>query len=195
MSTSSTTISTGTATALPAARTVGLSKVYGQGETRVVALDDVSIDLAAGEFTAIMGPSGSGKSTLLHCAAALDSATSGQVLLGDVELSGLKDKALTQLRRDRIGFIFQSLNLVPTLSAQENILLPMAMAGRKPDQGGMTRSSTRWGCVTDSLTVPMSSPAASSSVSPVRGPCSAGPRSSSPMSRPATSTRCPAWRC
>jgi len=106
MSTSSTTISTGTATALPAARTVGLSKVYGQGETRVVALDDVSIDLAAGEFTAIMGPSGSGKSTLLHCAAALDSATSGQVFLGDVELSGLKDKALTQLRRDRIGFIF-----------------------------------------------------------------------------------------
>ena len=134
MSTSATTISTGTATVLPAVRTVGLSKVYGQGETRVVALDDVSIDLAAGEFTAIMGPSGSGKSTLLHCAAALDSASGGQVFLGDVELSGLKDKALTQLRRDRIGFIFQSYNLVPTLSAQENILLPLAIAGRKPDQ-------------------------------------------------------------
>ena len=134
MSTSAPAISTGSDTVLPAARTVGLSKVYGQGETQVVALDDVSVDLAAGEFTAIMGPSGSGKSTLLHCAAALDTATAGQVYLGDVELSGLKDKALTQLRRDRIGFIFQSLNLVPTLSARENILLPLAIAGRKPDQ-------------------------------------------------------------
>ena len=134
MSTASSTISTGTTTVLPAARTVGLSKVYGEGETRVVALDDVNIDLAAGEFTAIMGPSGSGKSTLMHCAAALDSASAGQVFLGDVELTGLKDKALTLLRRDRIGFIFQSYNLVPTLSAQENILLPLAIAGRKPDQ-------------------------------------------------------------
>ena len=134
MSTASSTIATGTTTVLPAARTVGLSKVYGEGETRVVALDDVSIDLAAGEFTAIMGPSGSGKSTLMHCAAALDSASAGQVFLGDVELTGLKDKALTLLRRDRIGFIFQSYNLVPTLSAQENILLPLAIAGRKPDQ-------------------------------------------------------------
>jgi putative ABC transport system ATP-binding protein len=134
MSTPVNTISTSTATALPAARTVGLTKVYGQGETRVVALDDLSIDLAAGEFTAIMGPSGSGKSTLMHCAAALDSATAGQVFLGDVELTGLNDKALTLLRRDRIGFIFQSYNLVPTLSAEENILLPLAIAGRKPDR-------------------------------------------------------------
>ena len=134
MSTSSATASKDTAAVLPAARTVGLSKVYGQGETQVVALDDVSLDFAAGEFTSIMGPSGSGKSTLLHCTAALDFATSGQVFLGDVELGGLKDKALTQLRRDRIGFIFQSLNLVPTLSAKENILLPLAIAGRKPDQ-------------------------------------------------------------
>jgi putative ABC transport system ATP-binding protein len=134
MSTPTTSIPTETVAVLPAARTVGLSKVYGQGETQVVALDDVSLDLAAGEFTAIMGPSGSGKSTLLHCSAALDFATSGQVFLGDVELSGLKDKALTQLRRDRIGFIFQSFNLVPTLSARENILLPLAIAGRKPDQ-------------------------------------------------------------
>jgi len=134
MSAPATSTSAGTATVLPAARTVGLSKVYGQGETQVVALDDVSLDFAAGEFTSIMGPSGSGKSTLLHCTAALDFATSGQVFLGDVELGGLKDKALTQLRRDRIGFIFQSLNLVPTLSARENILLPLAIAGRKPDQ-------------------------------------------------------------
>jgi putative ABC transport system ATP-binding protein len=134
MSTPATTISTGTATVLPAARTVGLSKIYGKGETRVVALDNVSIDLVNGEFTAIMGPSGSGKSTLMHCAAALDSASAGQVFLGEVELTGLNDKALTLLRRDRIGFIFQSYNLVPTLSAQENILLPLAIAGRKPDQ-------------------------------------------------------------
>ena len=134
MSTATHTISTEATTVLPAARTVGLSKVYGQGETKVVALDNVSIDLAAGEFTAIMGPSGSGKSTLMHCAAALDSASAGQVYLGDVELTGLKDKALTLLRRDRIGFIFQSFNLVPTLSAKENILLPLAIAGRKPDQ-------------------------------------------------------------
>jgi putative ABC transport system ATP-binding protein len=134
MRTLATTISTRTVTVLAAARTVGLSKVYGQGETRVVALDNVSIDFADGEFTAIMGPSGSGKSTLLHCAAALDSASAGQVFLGEVELGGLKDKALTQLRRDRIGFIFQSLNLVPTLSARENILLPLAIAGRQPEQ-------------------------------------------------------------
>ena len=134
MSTETSTITIAMTTAIPAARTVGLTKVYGQGETRVVALDDVSIDLAKGEFTAIMGPSGSGKSTLMHCSAALDSASAGQVFLGEVELTGLKDKALTQLRRDRIGFIFQFYNLVPTLSAQENILLPLAIAGRKPDQ-------------------------------------------------------------
>ncbi len=103
MSTATGTISATKTTPQPAVRTVGLSKIYGEGETRVVALDDVSIDLAAGEFTAIMGPSGSGKSTLMHCAAALDSASSGQVFLGEVELTGLKDKALTQLRRDRIG--------------------------------------------------------------------------------------------
>ena len=116
------------------ARAVALVKVYGQGEAQVVALDDVSVDFERGRMTAIMGPSGSGKSTLLHCAAALDFASAGQVFLGDVELTGLKDKVLTQLRRDRIGFIFQSLNLVPTLSARENILLPLAIAGRKPDQ-------------------------------------------------------------
>jgi putative ABC transport system ATP-binding protein len=134
MSIALSTVSTGPAALLSAARAVGLTKVYGQGEARVVALDDVSIDLASGEFTAIMGPSGSGKSTLMHCAAALDTASSGQVFLGEVELTGLKDKALTLLRRDKIGFIFQSYNLVPTLSAKENILLPLAIAGRKPDQ-------------------------------------------------------------
>ncbi len=118
-----------------AARVVGLSKVYGAGETRVVALDDVTLDLAAGEFTAVMGRSGSGKSTLMHCAAGLDDATSGHVYLGDVDLTGLKERALTELRRDRIGFVFQAFNLVPTLTAQENILLPLAIAGRRPDPG------------------------------------------------------------
>ena len=111
-----------------------LTKTYGDGETRVVALDDVTIDLMAGEFTAVMGPSGSGKSTLMHCLAALDTADSGSVMVGDQELTVLKDKALTRLRRDEIGFVFQSYNLVPTLTAKENILLPLAIAGRNPDQ-------------------------------------------------------------
>ena len=117
-----------------AARVTNLTKTYGTGETRVVALDDVTIDLMAGEFTAVMGPSGSGKSTLMHCLAALDTADSGSVMVGDQELTVLKDKALTRLRRDEIGFVFQSYNLVPTLTAEENILLPMAIAGRSPDR-------------------------------------------------------------
>ena len=116
------------------ARVRNLTKTYGDGETRVVALDDVTLDLMAGEFTAVMGPSGSGKSTLMHCLAALDTADSGSVMIGDQELTVLKDKALTRLRRDEIGFVFQSYNLVPTLTAKENILLPLAIAGRSPDQ-------------------------------------------------------------
>ena len=117
-----------------AARVRNLTKTYGSGETQVVALDDVSIDLMGGEFTAVMGPSGSGKSTLMHCLAALDTADSGSVMVGDQELTVLKDKALTRLRRDEIGFVFQSYNLVPTLTAEENILLPMSIAGRSPDR-------------------------------------------------------------
>jgi putative ABC transport system ATP-binding protein len=116
-----------------AARAVDVSKVYGEGDALVAALDGVSIDFAAGEFTAVMGPSGSGKSTLMHCMAALDTTTGGQVFLGDTELSGLNDKTLTNLRRDKIGFVFQAYNLVPTLTARENIELPLAIAGRKPD--------------------------------------------------------------
>jgi putative ABC transport system ATP-binding protein len=116
-----------------AARVVGLTKVYGAGETRVVALDDVTLDLVAGEFTAVMGKSGSGKSTLMHCAAGLDDVTSGHVYLGDVDLTTLKERALTELRRDRIGFVFQAFNLVPTLTAEENIVLPLAIAGRRPE--------------------------------------------------------------
>ena len=122
------------ATTQPAARTVGLTKVYGRGDTEVTALDAVSLDIARGEFTAIMGPSGSGKSTLMHCAAGLDAPSSGEVFVGDVSLGTLKDKALTTLRRDRIGFVFQSFNLVPTLTAKENITLPLDIAGRKVDQ-------------------------------------------------------------
>lgn len=121
------------ATRQVAARATDLTKVYGSRDAEVRALDGVSLDVNDGEFTAVMGPSGSGKSTLMHCFAALDTPTSGSVLIGDTELYALKDKALTELRRDRIGFVFQAFNLVPTLTARENILLPVSIAGRKPD--------------------------------------------------------------
>ncbi len=127
-------VADGAITPTPAARVVNLTKTYGTGEARIKALDDVSLDLAAGEFTAVMGPSGSGKSTLMHCCAALDTADSGSVFIGEQDLSRLKDKGLTRLRRDEIGFVFQSYNLVPTLTAEENILLPLAIARRKPDR-------------------------------------------------------------
>ena len=117
----------------PAARAVDLRKTYGSGDTQVAALDGVSVEFYPGQFTAIMGPSGSGKSTLMHCLAALDEATSGKVFVGDADLTTLGDKELTRIRRDRIGFVFQSFNLVPTLTAIENITLPMDIAGRKPD--------------------------------------------------------------
>ncbi|CAL9293604.1 Bacitracin export ATP-binding protein BceA [Streptomyces sp. SudanB25_2051] len=122
-----------------AARATDLSKVYGQGETRVVALDRVTVEFPQGEFTAIMGPSGSGKSTLMHCVAGLDTFSHGSVRIGDTELGALKDKQLTQLRRDKIGFIFQAFNLLPTLTALENITLPMDIAGRKPDKQWLER--------------------------------------------------------
>jgi len=117
-----------------AARAVDAVKVYGSGDTQVRALDGVDVELEAGRFTAIMGPSGSGKSTLMHCMAGLDHLTSGQVLVGGTDLSSLSEKQLTELRRDRIGFVFQAYNLVPTLTARENIVLPTRLAGRKPDQ-------------------------------------------------------------
>ncbi|MFG3497856.1 ABC transporter ATP-binding protein [Streptomyces sp. NPDC047928] len=116
-----------------AARARQIVKAYGVGETRVVALDHVDVDIARGRFTAIMGPSGSGKSTLMHCLAGLDTVTSGEIHLGATEITRLDDKKLTRLRRDRIGFIFQAFNLLPTLDALENITLPMDIAGRTPD--------------------------------------------------------------
>jgi putative ABC transport system ATP-binding protein len=116
-----------------AARADGVWKIYGSDEARVVALRDVSATFERGRFTAIMGPSGSGKSTLMHCLAGLDTVTRGAVHVGGTQVSGLNDKALTRLRRDRVGFIFQQFNLLPTLTAAENIRLPLDIAGRKPD--------------------------------------------------------------
>jgi putative ABC transport system ATP-binding protein len=124
---------TGAHTPHPAARVLDAVKVYGRGESEVRALDGVSVEFATGRFTAIMGPSGSGKSTLMHSAAGLDNLTSGTVFIGDTDISKLNDRRLTQLRRDRIGFIFQAFNLVPTLTAAENIALPARLAGRTPD--------------------------------------------------------------
>jgi putative ABC transport system ATP-binding protein len=111
----------------------GLTKTYGSGDTRVEALRGVDVGFERGRFTAIMGPSGSGKSTLMHCLAGLDTATSGSIHIGGREITGLSDDALTRLRRDQIGFVFQSFNLVPTLTAEQNILLPIQLAGRRPD--------------------------------------------------------------
>ncbi|HEU5151711.1 MAG TPA: ABC transporter ATP-binding protein [Iamia sp.] len=116
-----------------AARAIAARKVYGRGDTQVHALRDVSVDIATGELTAVMGPSGSGKSTLMHCLAGLDTLTAGQVLIGDTDLSRLDDRRLTTLRRDKVGFVFQAFNLIPTLTAVENITLPATLAGRKVD--------------------------------------------------------------
>jgi putative ABC transport system ATP-binding protein len=116
-------------------RAVQATRVYGAGSTAVKALDNVTVGFAAGQFTAIMGPSGSGKSTLLHCLAGLDSLTDGHIFLGDVDLATLSDRQLTALRRERIGFVFQAFNLVPTLSAAENITLPLRLGGRHADEG------------------------------------------------------------
>ncbi len=120
-------------TAAPAASVEHLTKIYGTGDAQVVALNDITVKIMPGQLTAVMGPSGSGKSTLMHCIAGLDRPTSGRALIGQTDVATLKDRDLTRLRRERIGFVFQQFNLVPTLTARENILLPLAIAGRKPD--------------------------------------------------------------
>ena len=132
-----TTITAAAAAQAPASSIVrlqGVSKIYGSGDAQVRALDDVSVGFGAGEFTAIMGPSGSGKSTMMHILAGLDAPTAGHVFVEDTDITALKDTALTKLRRDRIGFVFQSFNLVPTLDARANILLPMRLAGKAPEK-------------------------------------------------------------
>ena len=126
-------VTTSTTVRTTAARAECVSKFYGSGDAAVAALKDVDVDLDAGRFTAIMGPSGSGKSTLLHMLAGLDRPSSGEVYVGDTRITSLNDKALTLLRRDQIGFVFQSFNLLPTMTAAENIVLPIRIAGRKPD--------------------------------------------------------------
>ena len=133
-----TSTSTSTRSAV-AARAERVVKAYGSGEARVTALESVDVEIDRSRFTAIMGPSGSGKSTLMHCLAGLDQVTSGRIFIGDAELSSMKDKELTRLRRDRVGFIFQSFNLLPTLNALENITLPMDIAGHRPDRAWLDR--------------------------------------------------------
>ncbi|MTD98588.1 ABC transporter ATP-binding protein [Corynebacterium guaraldiae] len=134
-----------TPTMTAAARAVDLFKQYGQGDTAVTALDHVDVEFARNTFTAIMGPSGSGKSTLMHTMAGLDSATSGSAFIGDTDMSQLSDKDITALRRDRLGFIFQSFNLVPTLTAAENITLPTDIAGNKVDKEWFDEVTSRLG--------------------------------------------------
>ena len=128
-----------TLTTTAAARAVDLTKVYGSGPTAVTALDNVTVEFTEGLLTAIMGPSGSGKSTLLHVMAGLDSPTSGHAYIGDTDIAGLDDNGLTKLRRDRLGFVFQTYNLLPQLTALENITLPLDLAGTKPDWAWIDR--------------------------------------------------------
>ncbi|GAB3253181.1 ABC transporter ATP-binding protein [Kineococcus gypseus] len=130
---------------VPAVRAEGLRKTYGRGDAAVHALAGVDVEFARGEFTAITGPSGSGKSTLMHCLAGLDTATAGRVFLGGTELTALRDRELTRLRRDRVGFVFQSFNLLPVLSAGENLVLPLQLAGRAPDRAWHDEVVTRLG--------------------------------------------------
>ncbi|MFI6844441.1 ABC transporter ATP-binding protein [Kitasatospora sp. NBC_00085] len=125
--------SSSTALTEPAARASGLTKTFGKGETRVTALDAVTVEFARGRFTAVMGPSGSGKSTLMHCMAGLDPVTAGSTRIGGVELASLNDRQLTRLRREKVGFVFQGFNLLPALTALENITLPLRLSGRRPD--------------------------------------------------------------
>jgi hypothetical protein len=178
-----------------AAHAIEVTKTYGAGPTAVTALDRVSVAIGRRRFSAVMGPSGSGKSTLLHCLAGLDRVDHGEVQLGGVDLSSLDERRLTRLRRDRVGFVFQSLNLLPTLTAAENITLPWRSLAAAPTGRGWTGWSTLSGCATGCGTGPPSCPAASSSAWPPPAPWPAGRRWSSPTSPPGTSTRGRAWSC
>ena len=160
----------------PAARAIDLVKTYGKGDAVVQALDGINVEFERGQFTAVMGPSGSGKSTLMHCMAGLDTPTSGRTFVGDQEIGLLDDAGLTQMRRDRIGFVFQSFNLVPTLTAGENITLPADLAGDEGRPGlvrlpGRPAGDRATGCPTGRARCP----AASSSAPPAPGRSSAGP--------------------
>ena len=172
----------------PAVALRDVRKVHGEGDGAVVALDGISVGFSRGSFTAIMGPSGSGKSTLLHVAAGLDRPTSGTVALGETELAGLSERRLTILRRERIGFVFQAFNLMPSLTVTQNIGLPLRLAVAARGARRCARSRRASGWTSACATVPPSSPAVSSSASRSPGRSSRGPRWCSPTSRPARST-------
>jgi ABC-type sugar transport system ATPase subunit len=178
-----------------AVRAMGITKVYGQGGGAVTALDDVSVGFGAGTFTAVMGPSGSGKSTLLHLLGGLDRPTRGQIHVEGRDLSGVSQRALTVLRRDRIGVVFQAYNLLPTLTVAENVRLPLALAGRRPDRPGWNIWSPPSAWPRGSAAGRRSCPAASSNASRSPGRWSPGRRCCWPTSPPARSTRPPAQSC
>ena len=168
-----------------AARAVGVSRVYREGEAQVRALDGLSVEFPEGRFTAVMGPSGSGKSTLMHCLAGLDRVTSGEVWIGGTKLGDLSERQLTLLRREQVGFIFQAYNLLPTLTAAENIGLPLAIAGKKPEPAWYDRVIDAVGLRPRLGHRPTGSPTTRA--------CRSGTRRSTRRTRPARSTGC--WRC
>ena len=172
----------------PAARAVDATKIYGTGDTAVVALDGVSSTCPPGAFTAIMGPSGSGKSTLIHCLAGLDTSTVGQVFIGDDDLGRLSDRQLTRLRRDRIGFVFQSFNLVPTLTAGRTSPCPWPSPAARPDPAWIDEVIATVGLGDRLGHRPSELSGGQQQRVAVARALVAGPRSSSPTSRPATST-------
>jgi putative ABC transport system ATP-binding protein len=178
-----------------AARAIDLTKTYGSGDTAVRALAGVNVGFERGRFTAVMGPSGSGKSTLMHCMAGLDAPTAGHTFIGDVELGPLDDSGLTELRRDRVGFVFQAFNLVPTLTAAENITLPADLAGHAVDSAWFERLVSQLGIADRLAHRPGELSGASSSGSRAPARSSRGPSSSSLTSPQAIWTRTPPRRC
>lgn len=170
-------------------------KVYGTGPGAVTALDGVSYGFAEGSFTAVMGPSGSGKSTLLHCAAGLDSPSAGEVHLAGTALRGLGETALTELRRQHVSFVFQAFNLMPALTVRQNVVLPLTLAGQRPDKAWVNEVIQRVGLAERTGHRPVSCPAASSSGWPSPAPWPGGPRSPSPTSPPAPWTPRPPGTC